>query len=96
MTPQQQKQRTQTGLRTTDEIQDALTEGYIDIRGASRKYNVPLQTIHTWLRRGYLTRYGRIRAPGGEGGHVVLSEAEFVKCMETPKKRGRRPSKRSG
>ena len=62
------------GLRVYGEI----PAGCIDLPSACKKYGLNPQTIHTWVRRGQLAVYGRLRSSARGGGRLLLSEVELA------------------
>ena len=74
-------------------IYTELPPGLIDVPNASVRYCRSKSTFYQWIRRGYVTVIGRLKAPARGGGYLVLSEAEIVAHMAKPVNRGGRPQK---
>jgi len=49
---------------------------------AARKYDIPLTTISTWVKHGY------IRTLGQRGNKILIDEADVAYCAEIYRKRG--------
>ena len=88
-----QQEGCQLGLPIPETMYTTVPDGLIEVPEASKKYDIPLQTLHTWLRRGHLRPIGRKRDRGPGGGHIVVSEADLIQCRDTPKSKGGRPPK---
>ena len=74
-----------------DTVYTELPEGLITVPEAARKYRINRRTIQTWLRQNYITSKGRLRGSARGGGFVLVSEAELVRYIATPKRIGRPP-----
>lgn len=46
------------------------------IEQVSQKYNVPVQTVHTWLRRGQISDYGKEEGKMGRPS-ILVDEIEI-------------------
>ena len=72
---------------------DELPEGLIDLPSASDIYRKRLGTLREWVRRGTLTRMGRMKG-AAPGGYVVVSIRELEDRLANPPKLGRPYRKR--
>ena len=73
--------------------EDGVPEGLIDLPSAAQKYNCPVGTLQTWVRRGHLKTFGRLKAPARGGGYVLLLEADILDRVTAPVNKGGRPRK---
>ena len=56
-----------------------LPPGSIEIRSASNKYDVPLSTIWSWVKEGYVPLTGKLKTPGVHRKPLaVVCESTFV------------------
>ena len=73
--------------------EDEVPEGLIDLPSAAQKYNCPVGTLQTWVKRGHLKTFGRLKAPARGGGYVLLLEADVLDRATAPLNKGGRPRK---
>ena len=69
-----------------ERIFDVLPDGLIDLPSASRKYNIPVRTLQSWVKRGKLPRRGRLKARAAGGGYIMTEEAAIPYCRDNPRK----------
>ena len=72
---------------------DELPEGMIDLPTATRKFDTSRSTLHSWVQRGHIRSYGRLRGAAIGGGLVILKESEIIEHSLSPKSKGGRPKK---
>ena len=73
-----------------DTVYTELPPGLIELPNAARTYGIPRRTIQTWLRKGKLSRQGRLRGPARGGGYILISEDQLIAYMNEPRHRGGR------
>ena len=71
-----------------------VPEGLIDLPAAAQKYNCPINTLQTWVKKGRLKTHGRRKAPARGGGYLLLVETEVLDRVKAPINKGGRPRKR--
>ena len=76
-------------------IYTELPEGLIDLPSAARKYHLNVNTLRSWLTKGHLKVFGRLKAPATGGGYLVFSELDLVEYRSAPRNKGGRPRKTS-
>ena len=74
-------------------IYTELPEGLIDLPSAMRKYGCRRGRLDSWVQRGRLKVYGRLKGAARGGGYVVVSEAELTNRLATVPSKGGRPRK---
>ena len=74
-------------------IYTELPEGLIDLPSAMRKYGCRRGRLDSWVQRGRLKVYGRLKGAARGGGYVVVSEAELTNRLATVPRKGGRPRK---
>ena len=74
-------------------IYTELPEGLIDLPSAMRKYGCRRGRLDSWVQRGRLKVYGRLKGAARGGGYVVVSEAELTDRLATVPRKGGRPRK---
>ena len=70
-----------------------VPEGLIDLPAAAQKYNCPINTLQTWVKKGRLKTHGRRKAPARGGGYLLLVETEVLDRVKAPINKGGRPRK---
>ena len=53
----------------------------ITLAEASRRHGIPIQTLHSWIRRGKLQTRGRERASARGGGKFLVEEADVIRLQ---------------
>jgi predicted DNA-binding transcriptional regulator AlpA len=76
-----------------DVVYDELPEGLIDLPSAMRKYSLKRPTLWSWVSKGHLQSYGRLRGSATGGGLILVNEEDLVRYMHAPKPKGGRPRK---
>ena len=74
-------------------IYTELPEGLIDLPTAMRKFGCRRGRLDSWVQRGRLKVYGRLKGAARGGGYVVVSEAELTNRLATVPSKGGRPRK---
>ncbi len=74
---------------------EKLPDGLIDLPTAAKKYDIRVNTIRWWTRRGHVRVRARLRAPASGGGYLVVSESDLIGYMAAPRNKGGRPRKSS-
>ena len=60
-----------------------LPEGLIDIPSATVKYKLSRATLRSWVTRGHIRTFGRLKGAAPGGGYLVVNESELVKHMSS-------------
>ena len=55
-----------------------LPEGLIDLPSATAKYSLNRATLRSWLTRGRIRIFGRLKGSASGGGYLVVDESELV------------------
>ncbi len=74
-------------------VADTLAPKPIALPVAAKKHGIPDRTIHTWVRRGHVRRYGYQRGPGPKG-ILIIDEGDVIRLKHHPPRPGRPPSER--
>ena len=65
--------------------------GLIALPVAAKKYSRPITTLQSWVQRGHLPTYGRVKAPARGGGYILISESDLLDWIKAPPNKGGRP-----
>lgn len=76
-----------------DVVYDTLPDGLIDLPSAMRKYDIKRPTLWSWVAKGHLKSYGRLKGSATGGGLILVNEQDLVQYMQAPKPKGGRPKK---
>ena len=72
-------------------IYTELPEGLIDLPSAMREYGCRRGRLDTWVQRGHLKVYGRLKGAARGGGYVVVSRTQVEERLAAkPNKSGKR------
>ena len=79
-----------------DFVYEEIPPGMIALPVAARKYGRPITTLQSWVQRGHLPTYGRVKAPARGGGYILISESDLLDWIKAPPNKGGRPKKVPG
>jgi len=74
-------------------IFDECPPGLIDLPSAAHKHGISSALLNTWIIRGHIKSYGRVRAPARGGGLHLIKETEILEYIKCRRRRGGRPKK---
>ena len=77
--------------RDDSPIYSETPDGLIDLPSAAKELGVATAQIRVWLAKGYITSYGRLKAPAPGGGFHSLKMDEITAYREGPRNKGGRP-----
>ena len=72
-------------------VYSELPSGLINLSSAARKNQISRSTLENWVRKGRLTKLGRLKGSARGGGLVLVKESELMDCLQLPKNKGGRP-----
>ena len=77
----------------TNYVYDECPDGLIDLRTAAIELGIAASLLNTWISRGHIKSYGRLKEPAKGDGFHLLKMSEILDYQNFRPRQGGRPRK---